>query len=163
MILWIKLNQEVENKWGLFSFSKFILTSTSVTITLVGRGLGVSWRLWPALRLSFSRRTRPWVLLRSNSTWQIREMDTGRGLEENKWTENKTTVKMKDMFLACNGNNKISLLLILDRQKESNVDSNGNKMKYACWMIFVVHKMQSYCCRSYINQRCVRWCNFIKM
>jgi len=40
-----QLNQELENKWGHFSFLKFILTSTSVTITLGGRGLEVSWRL----------------------------------------------------------------------------------------------------------------------
>lgn len=96
-----QLNPELENKWGHFSFLIFILTSTSVTITLGSRGLEVSWRLWPALRLSFSRRTRPWVLLQSNSTWQIREMDTGRGLKENKWTENEMTVKIKGMFSVC--------------------------------------------------------------
>lgn len=62
-------------------------------------GLGVSWRLWPALRLSFSRRMRPWVLPQSNSTWQISEMDTGRGLKENKWTGNEMTVKMKARYV----------------------------------------------------------------
>lgn len=62
-------------------------------------GLGVSWRLWPALRLSFSRLMRPWVLPQSNSTWQISEMDTGRGLKENKWTENETKVKMKARYV----------------------------------------------------------------